>query len=187
MAGHLLDDDLLQALRRMLADYARRFPNIRPQHRRRGAISGGGSRATGAVRRAKLGASAGDSNTILASLLDATTGDLVTSGEGFEITLKADIIGTNQRLDFAVPRLVIDDIVPVYQNVPNISAWAPGVNYVIGDIVKRDQVNYSATQDHLSESGSPPPSTSWETITFDDQWYVATLFMSSRTYTVEEP
>jgi hypothetical protein len=117
------------------------FPQFRQPQRRRGAASGGGS-GGGSIRRAKLTASAADTNTITGSLLNETTGIAATEGEEFEATLNADIIGTNQRLDFAVPRLVIDDIVPVYQ--------------------------------HVGSDGLP-------------QWYIATLFMSSRTYTVEVP
>ncbi|KKL21690.1 hypothetical protein LCGC14_2442930, partial [marine sediment metagenome] len=100
-------------------------------------------------------------------------------------TLYADIIGTNQRLDFAVPRLVTDDVVPVYQHIPSFTTWRALVNYKIGDIVIRDDVYYSATSDHLSEIA--PPSDDWEIFTFAPQWYIASLFMSSRTYTVENP
>lgn len=139
--AHALNDNEYRSLLQILAEWKAGFPKLRPRQRRRHPGGGGGG-GGGSLRRAKLTASAGDTNTITASVINETTGQPATEGNEFNATLNADIIGTNQRLDFAVPRLVTDDIVPVYQHVD---------------------------------------------ITGQTQWYIATLFMSSRTYTVEVP
>lgn len=161
------------------------FPQLRIPQRRRSAAGGG--KAGGGLRRAKLAASASNKKTIIASIINETTGLPATSGDEFEATVYADIIGTNQRLDFAVPRLVTEDVVPVYQHIPSFTEWQAPVNYKIGDIVIWDDIYYSAVSDHLSVVSTPPLTADWEVFTFAPQWYIATLFMSSRTYTVENP